>query len=132
MSLFSLACLFILISCAIGLLTDDGENGFKVFAFLLAVWIGVFIYRYNTDEQWAAERAEGARQRAAKEEADRQPRVVREADGCKVYAFKSGDRWHYFTRCPNAHTVTDTAYEECTGTGKLRSCKEVHSSIETR
>lgn len=66
------------------------------------------------------------------QKADQTPHIVREADGCKVYAFKSGDRWHFFTRCPNATTVTDTAYEHCTGTGKSRRCEELHDSIETR
>lgn len=42
--------------------------------------------------------------------ADLQPRVIREVDGCKVYAFKSSaeGRWHYFTRCPGERTTTDT------------------------
>jgi len=132
MSMFSLAVLFILIACAVGFLTDDGENGWKVFLFLTMVWFGTLVYRYNTDDEWAKERAEEARQKAEEQRRQETPHVVREADGCKVYAFKSGDRWHYFTRCPNAVTVTDTAYEHCTGSGKSRSCKELHDSIETR
>lgn len=54
-------------------------------------------------------RKEWDRAEAAREEAERQPRVIREADGCKVYAFKAGDRWHYFTRCAN-QTTTDSSY----------------------
>lgn len=110
-------------------------NDWETFAgfMLLGIAAGLALWGYHEAKpQTAIDRAEERRQKAAKEEADKQPRVVREADGCKVYAFKSGDRWHYFTRCPNAHTVTDTAYEQCTGSGKSRSCKEVHSSIETR
>lgn len=100
---------------------------------LLGIAVGVGYWGFHeADPQTSIDRAEENRVKAAKEAADRQPHVVREADGCKVYAFKSGDRWHYFTRCPNAHTVTDTAYEQCTGSGKSRSCKEAHSSIETR
>jgi hypothetical protein len=132
MSLFGLAILFISISLVVGYLSDDGDAGGKVFAILVVVWFGLLIYRYNTDEEWAKERAEEAAARIANQRAEETPHVVREADGCKVYAFKSGDRWHFFTRCPNAQTVTDTAYEYCTGSGKQRSCKELHDSIETR
>ena len=39
--------------------------------------------------------------RSAQDSADAQPRVIREIDGCKVYAFKSNG-WHYFTRCPSS------------------------------
>ncbi|MEX3764494.1 hypothetical protein [Paraburkholderia phenoliruptrix] len=42
--------------------------------------------------------------REARERADATPHVIREADGCKVYAFKSGD-WHYFTRCGSTVTT---------------------------
>ena len=132
MSLFWLAVLFIVISFAVGIMSDDCEDGGKMFIFLLIVWLGTLIYRYNTDEEWAKERAAEEAAKVAQRRANETPHVVREADGCKVYAFLSGDRWHYFTRCPNAVTVTDTAYEQCTGSGKSRSCKEVHSSIETR
>lgn len=132
MSLFWLAVLFIVISIAISIMTDDGCRGGEVFMFLMIVWFGALIYRYNTDEEWAKERAAEEAAKVAQRRANETPHVVREADGCNVYAFKSGERWHYFTRCPNAHTVTDTAYEHCTGSGKSRSCKELHDSIETR
>lgn len=105
------------------------------FGLILCLCLGGFwfwcAYDNNKPETIAAKAAE---ERAKVEERRRQetPHVVREADGCKVYAFKSGDRWHYFTRCPNAVTVTDTAYEHCTGSGKTRSCKELHDSIEVR
>jgi hypothetical protein len=41
------------------------------------------------------------------------PHVVREADGCKVYAWKDGNgtgKTHYFTRCPNATVTTERNY----------------------
>ncbi len=66
---------------------------------------------------------EADRQQAANDLAERTPHVIRQADGCKVYAFKSGEMYHYFTRCPNATTVTDRTYEECTGSGKHRHCE---------
>lgn len=110
---------------------DDWENFAPLILACMSFAAGFWGY-HEAKPEIAAKRAEEVRQRMAKEEADKQPRVVREADGCKVYAFKAGDRWHYFARCPNAHTVTDTAYEQCTGSGKFRSCKEVYSSIETK
>ena len=124
--------ILIIISLIIGFNTYDGEgNGWAVFFIgCLVLIIGKQVYnRY--DPEWIAENA--AEERARYEERVRQetPHVVREADGCKVYAFKSGDRWHFFTRCPNSTTNTDTAYEVCTGSGKTRSCKEEHSSIQT-
>ncbi len=51
MSLFWLAVLFIVISIAIGIMNDDGDLGGKVFVFLMIVWFGTLIYRYNTDEE---------------------------------------------------------------------------------
>lgn len=131
MNMFLLAVLFLFIATVVGFLTD-ADNGWNAFALLLIVWFGTLIYRATTDEEWAKERAKEHAAEAAQRRANETPHVVREADGCKVYAFMAGDRWHYFTRCPNAVTVTDTAYEQCTGSGKFRSCKELHSSIETR
>lgn len=55
-------------------------------------------------------------QYAARQAADAQPRVIREVDGCKVYTFKAGDRWHYFTRCP-AQVTTESSWTEYCGKG---------------
>lgn len=52
---------------------------------------------------------ESERQKAIDEQRERTPHVIREADGCKVYAFKAGD-WHYFTRCGETVT-TERQYE---------------------
>lgn len=48
----------------------------------------------------------------AREKAARTPRVIREADGCKVYAWQDGyaGTTHYFTRCPNATVTTERNY----------------------
>lgn len=43
--------------------------------------------------------------------AEETPHVIREVDGCKIYAFKVGTKYHYFTRCPK-ETTTDTTIEE--------------------
>ena len=64
-------------------------------------------------------------------EKDKIPRVISEVDGCKVYAFSDGSKWHYFTRCENSHTFTDTTQKKCKLVGKVNSCKEYFTSIET-
>lgn len=43
--------------------------------------------------------------------AEETPHIIHEVDGCKVYAFKVGTKYHYFTRCPK-ETTTDTTIEE--------------------
>lgn len=110
---------------------DEGEPFPAFVLFCVSAALAYWGF-HEADPQTAINRAEEDRRRAEVRRQQETPHVVREADGCKVYAFKSGERWHYFTRCPNAHTVTDTAYEHCTGSGKSRSCKELHDSIETR
>lgn len=109
---------------------DDGPFWATI---LLIMAGGAFLWAYHEADP-ATEAARQAERKAAQEQEqqDMQPRVVREVDGCKVYAFKSMDRWHYFTKCPDASTTTDTAYEECTGSGKTRRCYEKHDTIETR
>ena len=49
---------------------------------------------------------------AAREAAYAQPFITKEVDGCKVYAFKQGGLWHYFTRCPDSQVTTDTTITE--------------------
>lgn len=102
--------------------------------FIVGIFFCYQAYIETTPEQKAIRAAEDAQKIAddqAKKVREETPHVVREADGCKVYAFKSGDHWHFFTRCPDSTTVTDTGRTECTGTAKARSCKTVYSSIET-
>lgn len=54
------------------------------------------------------------RRMAAEKRAERTPHIISEADGCKVYRFKGGDQWHYFTRCA-AKTTTDTTIKKSCG-----------------
>ena len=69
-------------------------------------------------------------QQMKRERREQTPHVIREADGCKVYAFKSGDRYHYFTRCPDSRTTTESSWEACSQSGKNRTCKTETESIE--
>lgn len=72
---------------------------------------------YKKDQQ---EKAVEAQKRAT-------PHVIREADGCKVYAFET-DREHYFTRCGSTVT-TETNWTESCG----KNCrKEKSDTIVTQ
>lgn len=67
-----------------------------IFKFAAVVALCIFGINSCANSDWYKA---GKAREAAQDAADRQPRVIREADGCKVYAFKDG-HWHYFTRCP--------------------------------
>ena len=94
---------------------------------LEGVWvlIGIVVMGWSmwhwrdTPEESAAKEARQAAQKLARET----PHVVREADGCKVYAFERGGRDHYFTRCPAA-TDTETTWSEFCG----KNCRREKSS----
>lgn len=80
---------------------------------LLAITGGViFGMKSCTESDWYKA---GERDRAAQERAEQTPHVIREKDSCKVYAFKAGDAYHYFTSCPNATVTTDRSYTETCG-----------------
>lgn len=69
-----------------------------------------------------------AQHKAQAEEAQREatPHVIREADGCKVYAFKT-DIYHYFTRCGSTVT-TETRWSQACG----KNCtKQMSDTIVT-
>lgn len=102
----------------------------RVFVLLICC-IALFMFGVHACEQTDSAK-ETRRKVAERRAADSRPHVIREADGCKVYAFKLDDRWHYYTRCPNASTTTDSPYTVCTGSGKTTSCKTKTESIETR
>lgn len=74
-----------------------------VLVFGLAFW-GI---KSCTDSEWYEN---SQKERIAREQAAATPHVIREADGCKVYAFFSGGRDHYFTRCPDSKTTTESSY----------------------
>lgn len=91
--------------------------------------LGLIVFGINSCEQseWNQQQK---RERAERERREQTPHVIREADGCKVYAFKSGDRYHYFTRCPDSRTTTESSWEECRQSGKQRTCETKTESIE--
>ena len=92
------------------------------------VGLPIFGIRSRQQSEWwrAGERAIAERERR-----ESTPHVVREADGCKVYAFKAQERCHYFTRCGST-TTTSSSWESCNTSGKVRSCKREHEEIEAQ
>lgn len=87
--------------------------------FLFCACLAVFLISSCVKSEWFQEHE---RKQEAQRQADRQPRVIREVDGCKVYAFKTGD-WHYFTRCGSTVT-TDRHYQ-------VREGKVTKNKVET-
>lgn len=96
----------------------------------VVVFIPTCTYKSCFSDEALAERAAEEAKKQAQREADRKPRVIRETDGCKVYAFKEGGHWHYFTKCP-ATTTTDRTYESCRQSGKTRTCENKTEQIVT-
>ena len=85
------------------------------------------IHSCRQSEWWQA----GGRAIAERERRESTPHVVREADGCKVYAFKAQERYHYFTR-RGSTTTTSSGRESCDTSGKARSCRREHEEIEVQ
>ena len=84
----------------------------------ITVWAGLIgivifgIVKCNDSDWYQA----SERERREKERADSTPHVIREADGCKVYAFNNGagSQWHYFTKCGST-VSTERHYTESCG-----------------
>lgn len=98
------------------------RDDLSVFSFFLGLFTACFVSWALLGAQTEASK-QREKDRAAQEAADKQPRVIREVDGCKVYTFKAGDRWHYFTRCPNQMT-TESSYT-------VRSGKTTRTEVES-
>ena len=93
---------------------------------MLGVVVGIPTCTYRSFFSDAAV-AEAKAERVAhmeQEAKDAVPRVIREIDGCKVYAFKSQEKWHYFTRCP-ATTTTDRNYSERNGKVTVQKTEQI-------
>ena len=90
-----------------------------------ALGLGIaWVFMAALDSDWNQKRQAPYRAaEAAQALADQQPRVIGEADGCKVYAFKSAGLWHNFTRCP-VETTTDTTHQ-------VRQGKRTETRVES-
>lgn len=95
---------------------------------VLTIIVASAVVSCNQSTYWQeSEKARDAAH-AAQYRADATPHVIREVDGCKVYAFKAADYWHYFTRCGD-NTVTEGHHGETTGSGKTRRTVDVAETI---
>lgn len=130
----SIFVIITLASIIVGMRNDAGTGWVTLLTLLLFWLIGNTIYSCNFDDEAIAERKAKEEQKAAQRRANETPHVIREADGCKVYTFLSGDRYHYFTRCPDGKTVTDSSWDEChsemVGKVSTRKCVTKYESIE--
>ncbi|WP_186035346.1 hypothetical protein [Burkholderia gladioli] len=63
--------------------------------------------------------------------ADAKPHIIREADGCKVYAFRADGNWHYFTRCPDGTVTTERNWTESRRQGKQTITEHKSETIVT-
>lgn len=131
------AFLTVLLLCVASLCWRADSNGWAVALAMCAAITGYWTYDECKPEIRAKRAADSKAEKAAvaaQVKADQTPRVIREADGCKVYAFKAGDKWHYFTRCLNSTTKTDRTYEVCrtvsSGKTTSRKCDDHVESIE--
>lgn len=122
----------VLLSIIVGFYRSNGA--WLTFFGLTALWGVVAVIDDATSPESIAQRKADAAQQIAQRRANETPHVVREADGCKVYAFLSGDRYHYFTRCPDSRTTTDRSWDEChsemVGKVSTRKCVTKSESIE--
>lgn len=130
----SIFVIIVLFSIIVGMNKGTGE-GLASFLLLLLVWfVGFIIYDTKFDAEAIAARQAEEAAKAARRRAEEAPHVIREADGCKVYAFLSGDRYHYFTRCPDSKTTTDASWDEChtemVGKVSTKKCVTKSESIE--
>lgn len=82
--------------------------------------IAILVVGCNQSDWWQAYAKEIEDTAAVERKAAATPHVIREADGCKVYAFSAEGREHYFTRCP-ANTVTEASYTQNCG----KACTKV-------
>lgn len=96
----------------------------------LVVFIPTCTYIGFFSDDAAAERKAAKATREAQYRLDQQPRVIREVDACKVYAFKEGEHWHYFTRCPTT-TTTERNYSETHRSGKNNVTVQKSEKITT-
>lgn len=95
------------------------------------VFIATCVGSCNQSDWWNNynDKANAESQRIAILEAT--PRVIREADGCKVFTFKDSGAWHYFTRCPTITTTETTHTYEC-GTPKAHKTCTKQETIPTQ
>ena len=99
-------------------------------AISLVLAVGAAVIAY--DAYLPSSKAERAAEVAAREKrqaAARIPHVIREADGCKVYAFENGGRLHYFTRCGSERTSTESSWTEKSGKTTVTKTETINTEV---
>lgn len=81
---------------------------------------------------FSASAKQGLARDRAQARADAMPHVIREADGCKVYAFMADDKWHYFTRCSDGTVTTERNWTESRRQGKQTITENKSETIVTK
>lgn len=110
-----------------------GDAHWTINGFFLLLSLTLLYCSYNESTPETIKERQAARIKAAEEQKARgTPRVISETDGCKVYAFESAGKWHYFTRCQGSNTSTNTTHTKCDQSGKIRTCNDYTTSIETK
>lgn len=87
----------------------DDLRGILIFLFVVGLCL-FGVYSCNTSAWYAAVSKANDAATLARET----PHIIRQADGCKVYAFESGGTTHFFTRCGETVT-TERHYTERVG-----------------
>lgn len=95
--------------------TPKGDLDIRPFLYLGLVIFGVV--SCSQSDWFKANQAQQAADRAARQT----PHVIREVDGCKVYAFEADGRMRYFTRCPGDRTTTESSWTESCGKACTRT-----------
>jgi len=92
----------------------EGDEGFGAAACFIIACALLFWSYHEAQPETRTKRAAAEAARVADAAARKVPRVVREVDGCKVYAFEAEERWKYFTRCSD-RTTTENSWIERSG-----------------
>lgn len=93
----------------------------------LAAALVMFLGNTIASSEW---RQQQRRDLDAQFQADAQPRVIREFDGCQVWAFKPSPNghWSYVTKCKDRSVTTDSGHTERRG----KSSVEVREITTTK
>lgn len=89
----------------------------EIIVWIFCASVIIFGIKGCADSKWYQEHTE---EEERQQQANATPHVIREADGCKVYAFESGGNNHFFTRCAT-ETTTERHYSE--SCGKNQTCQ---------
>ena len=115
--------------CLVGAVSSWLDEDGGTVAWMIAVLVlGYGSYHFASPATKQAEAAEEA-ERAQRRAAARIPHVIREADGCKVYAFDDGGRTHYFTRCGNESVTTESSWTEKSGKSTVTKTEIIKTEV---